>query len=108
MGRRYLLRLCLLELQEGVSHDQIGDERICMAFSQAPPAARTSGSTPEASSSGITFFGRQSKDLDRSSSLLSRSISRSATVEDRDDAISVARDLGRLDLGFGSPVHSSH
>ncbi len=67
---------------------------------------RTPGTTPDFST-GMAYMNRPSRDHNRSSTMLSRSMSRSVAGDDGDDATSVARDLGRMDLGFGSPVHSS-
>ena len=106
---RYLLRLCLLESREGVRHDQVSDERIRMAFSQS--AADTPSSRKYAASMsferGKGSLGPASRGLPgRSTTAFSRRLSRASLADDSDATNSVARDLGRMDLGFGSPVQS--
>ncbi|KAK9821539.1 hypothetical protein WJX74_009569 [Apatococcus lobatus] len=107
----YLLRLCLLELQEGVRHYQVSDERIRMAFSQAPADSPPSRKHVASMSFARGRSGLGSASMtrsDRSTTILSRQLSRSELAEDGDETSSVARDLGRMDLGFGSPVMLPH
>lgn len=92
---RSLLRLCLLELQEGVRHDQVADERIQMAFSQS------------ATDSSCLREKAVSMSFERDKNCQSSASRDRASLADRSDATnSVVRDLGRMYLDTASSVRS--